>query len=100
MFHNYALIQLMYTVVSKVEKSYLAKCNSMVFHYFTDYRKSDFFQKKNIMDILKMRILKSLLSKEKTYQIILNHFKMVLPISLSRVFLSEAKIEILPIPHS
>ena len=100
MFHNCALIQLTYTVVSKVEESGSAKYNVMLFCYFTVYRKIGYLQKKNIIDILKMRILKSFFSKEKTCQIILNHSKMVLPISLSRVFLSESKIEILPIPHS
>ena len=32
--------------------------------------------------------------------ITLNHFKIVLPISLSKVLFSELKIEILPRPHS
>lgn len=70
----------------------------MIFHSFTVFRK-EVISSNNNMVILKMMILKRYISKEKTCQIILNHSKMVLPISLSRFFLSESKIEILPIPH-
>ncbi|MBG6111014.1 hypothetical protein IWX84_001898 [Flavobacterium sp. CG_9.10] len=43
MFHNYALIQPAYTIVSTEEESGLAKYNVMIFHSFTVYRKGHYF---------------------------------------------------------